>query len=219
MRHSVLLPAPLRPMSPTFWSSASAQLAPSSSSCVAVALVGIMKLKNDGHVGEGSGFRVQEGEPSSKRQRRERLAATRRAFRRHRATPTDDSQRHAAHQATSAQTSRRTLRTGLDTFRAAAAVAHSTTSRSARSRSVTATTRPEAVDVRRQPAVGGDDQRRAHFDGTKHAAGQVHVELAGAPVPGVVGEVHQHVGRLAAVGQLDAPAGGSGAAAPFHSKC
>ena len=59
------------------------------------------------------------------------------------------------------------------------------------------------VDVRREAAVGGDDQRGAHFDGAEDAAGQVHVELAGAPVPGVVGEVHQHVGRFASGGKLD----------------
>ena len=56
-----------------------------------------------------------------------------------------------------------------------------------------------AIDPGRNAAVGRDHQRHARFDGAKHAARQVHVELARAPVPGVVGQVHERVGMLAAI--------------------
>ena len=54
-----------------------------------------------------------------------------------------------------------------------------------------------AVDPGREARVGGDQQRLAALDRAKHAADQVHVQLAGAPEPAVVGQVHQHVGLVA----------------------
>ena len=51
------------------------------------------------------------------------------------------------------------------------------------------------------------DHFSAQADGAEDAAGQVHVEFAGAPEPGVVGKIDQQIGPLVGVGEfLDMPA-------------
>src|SRR5687768_10861558 len=61
---------------------------------------------------------------------------------------------------------------------------------------------PRGVDPGRKARVGGDQERLPHLDGAEHAACQVHVELAGAPEPTVIGEVHQNVRLLRLGAQL-----------------
>lgn len=53
------------------------------------------------------------------------------------------------------------------------------------------------VDPSRYACVCGDEHRFAALDGPEDGASEVHVKLAGAPEPTVVGQVYQHVRLLA----------------------
>ena len=57
----------------------------------------------------------------------------------------------------------------------------------------------EVINPSGNAAVGSDHQRQPRLHGAKYAASQMHVELTRAPVPGVVGHVHQGVGVFVAI--------------------